>query len=192
MKNHKQQMREQCLAHRRALSKKQNEEFSNRIIQFFREHLEQCYDQPIQILCYRSIADEVDTTALFSGQGKHDYYAPVTHENGDMHWLRCDSNTTWKVGDFRVSEPADGQHWKVDETPAILLCPVVGFDTDGNRIGMGKGCFDRWLAQHKQDFDMIIGLAFECQRCPAIASEPHDIPLDAIITEQGWMRCPNT
>ncbi len=93
---------------------------------------------------------------------------------------------------LRVLEPVDGQCWQEGASPAIVLCPIVGFDLQGNRIGMGKGCFDRWLGQHKQHIDMIIGLAFDCQRCSSIESETHDIPLDAIITEQGWMTCPNT
>jgi len=188
----KQQLRQQCLSRRKALTHRQNKNFSNNILQTLHGHLDQRYKQAVQVLCYRSLAEEVDTSPLFTLPSKHQYYAPVTRKNGDMHWLSCHSDTKWQTGMLRVLEPMDGQCWQEGESPAIVLCPIVGFDLQGNRIGMGKGCFDRWLGQHKQHIDMIIGLAFDCQRCSSIESEAHDIPLDAIITEQGWMTCPNT
>ncbi|MDQ6968672.1 MAG: 5-formyltetrahydrofolate cyclo-ligase [Mariprofundaceae bacterium] len=192
MKDGKQQLRQQCLARRKALSYEQKKNFSNKILQTLHDYLHQQYEQGIQVLCYRSLAEEVDTSALFTLQRNHQYYAPVTRRNGDMHWLKCDSDTEWQAGVLRVLEPVNGQCWQEGESPAIVLCPVVGFDSQGNRIGMGKGCFDRWLAQHKQHIDRVIGLAFDCQRCSGIEPEAHDIPLDVMITEQGWMKCPNT
>jgi len=193
MKNCKQQLRQRCLSRRKALSFEQRENFSGKILQTLHDYLYQQYDnKDVQILCYRSLAEEVDTSALFTSQSKHQYYAPVTQKSGDMDWLSCDSDTEWKAGLLRVLEPVHGECWQEGATPAIVLCPIVGFDEQGNRIGMGKGCFDRWLAQHKQHIDKVIGLAFDCQRCSVIEHEAHDIPLDAIITEQGWMTCPNT
>jgi len=192
MKMNKQQLRQQCIARRKALSVAQRSSFSKKIQQSLHEYLSQQYDQPIQLLCYRSLAEEVDTEAFFFEPSKHQYYAPVTQKNGDMHWLSCHPESRWKTGPLRVLEPVDGQCWQAGESPVIVLCPVVGFDLQGNRIGMGKGCFDRWLGEHKQHIDRVIGLAFDCQRCAAIEQEKHDVALDAIITEQGWMRCPNT
>ncbi len=192
IKDNKQRLRQQCLSRRKALPFEQKKNFSDRILQTLHDYLYQQYDKDAEVLCYRSLAEEVDTSSLFVSQSKHQYYAPVTQKNGDMHWLSCDSDTEWKVGLLRILEPMNGQCWQEGTSPAIVLCPVVGFDLQGNRIGMGKGCFDRWLAQHKQHIDRVIGLAFDCQRCSVIEREAHDIPLDAIITEQGWMRCPNT
>lgn len=188
----KQQLRQQCLSRRKALSIDQKNNFSSEIAHTLHDYLSQQYDKGVQVLCYRSLAEEVDTSSLFVSQGEHQYYAPVTRKSGDMHWLSCASGTEWKVGALHILEPANGECWQVGDSPAIVLCPVVGFDLQGNRIGMGKGCFDRWLAQHKQHIDVVIGLAFDCQKCSVIEREAHDIPLDAIITEQGWMKCPNT
>jgi len=188
----KQQLRQQCLSRRKALSQTDRKTFSKKIQQTLYEYLNRQYDQSIQVLCYRSLAEEVDTRALFSEQNNHQYYAPVTRKNGDMHWLSCNSDTEWKTGLLRVLEPVSGQCWQAGESAVIVLCPIVGFDLQGNRIGMGKGCFDRWLGAHKQHIDRVIGLAFDCQQCAAIEQEKHDIALDAIITEEGWMRCPNT
>jgi len=192
IKNNKQPLRQQCLSRRKALPHVHRTIFSEKIRQTLYEYLNRQYNQSIQVLCYRSLAEEVDTSALFVKQSNHQYYAPVTRESGDMHWLSCHSDTEWRLGLLRVLEPVSGQCWQAGRSPVIVLCPIVGFDLQGNRIGMGKGCFDRWLGKHKQHVDMVIGLAFDCQRCPVIEHEAHDISLDAIITEQGWMRCPNT
>ncbi|MDQ6953929.1 MAG: 5-formyltetrahydrofolate cyclo-ligase [Mariprofundaceae bacterium] len=192
MKSNKQQLRKQCLTRRQSLSKKQQQAFSAVIFNILQRYLDQHYAQGVQILCYRSLSDEVDTTAMFQMRSNDQYYAPVTQKNTAMHWLSCDAKTVWKTGALNVLEPIGGQCWQAGTIPSIVLCPVVGFDAAGSRIGMGKGCFDRWLAQNKQYFDSVIGLAFDCQRCPEIAVEAHDVPLDAVITEEGWMKCPNT
>ncbi|PJC70988.1 MAG: 5-formyltetrahydrofolate cyclo-ligase, partial [Zetaproteobacteria bacterium CG_4_8_14_3_um_filter_59_5] len=72
-----------------------------------------------------------------------------------------------------------------------LLCPLVGFDRCGNRLGMGKGCFDRWLDGMKNHILLGVGLAFACQECPRIPAEAHDMPLDIIITEGETIACRN-
>jgi len=192
LKTSKQQLRQQCLSRRKALSSEYRKNCSERIQQTLHDYLQQQYNQDVHVLCYRSLVDEVDTSALFASQYKHQYYAPVTQNDGRMHWLSCHADTEWKLGALHVLEPISGQSWQEGDYPAIVLCPVVGFDAQGNRIGMGKGCFDRWLAQYNKHIDLVIGLAFDCQRCSEIDYETHDIALDAIITEEGWMTCPNT
>ncbi|MDX8399128.1 MAG: hypothetical protein R8K20_02640, partial [Gallionellaceae bacterium] len=91
-------MRQQCLARRKALSDEQKKKFSNKILQTLHAYLDQQYEQGIQVLCYRSLAEEVDTSALFTLQRNHQYYAPVTRKNGDMYWFSCDSDTEWRTG----------------------------------------------------------------------------------------------
>jgi len=106
-----------------------------------------------------------------------------------MHWLGVNANSHWKRGTFGIPEPQDGPDWVDDTSPAILICPLVGFDRSGNRLGMGKGCFDRWLTIHQHRITEIIGIAFACQELATIPSEPHDIPLHTIITEKEIISC---
>ena len=58
--------------------------------------------------------------------------------------------------------------------------PLVGFTSQGARLGQGGGHYDRWLADHPDT--VAIGLAWDCQLVDALPVEPHDIPLTAIIT----------
>lgn len=67
--------------------------------------------------------------------------------------------------------------------PDIVVVPIVRFDRHGDRLGRGAGCYDRWLAAH--DAAITVGVAFECQRVERLPVEPHDVPLDVIVTELG-------
>lgn len=72
--------------------------------------------------------------------------------------------------------------------PEILLMPLSAFDADGNRIGYGAGHYDRAIARlrDKGMTPRLIGVAFDCQQVEAVPAEPHDVPLDAMVTESGY------
>lgn len=69
-------------------------------------------------------------------------------------------------------------------TPQALLIPPVGFDGRGYRLGYGGGYFDRTLAQLKPQ-PLKIAVAFELSRIDTIRPQPHDIPMDFVVTEAG-------
>jgi 5,10-methenyltetrahydrofolate synthetase len=68
--------------------------------------------------------------------------------------------------------------------PEALLVPPIGFDAHGYRLGYGGGYFDRTLAAMRPQ-PLKIGIAFELSRIETIHPQPHDIPLDCIVTESG-------
>ncbi|MEQ1899747.1 MAG: 5-formyltetrahydrofolate cyclo-ligase [Devosia sp.] len=68
--------------------------------------------------------------------------------------------------------------------PDVIIMPLLGFDKLGTRLGYGGGYYDRTLARMGRK-PRLIGLAFSAQELPAIPREPHDVPLDAVVTEQG-------
>ncbi|NTF08335.1 5-formyltetrahydrofolate cyclo-ligase [Agrobacterium rubi] len=71
--------------------------------------------------------------------------------------------------------------------PDILLVPLAAFDTAGHRIGYGAGHYDRAIAKlHAKGLDTtLIGIAFDCQEVPSVPAQPHDVALDAVLTESG-------
>lgn len=88
--------------------------------------------------------------------------------------------TPMRVGTHRIPEP--------QETPAVLpdllLVPCVGFDDEGYRLGYGGGYYDRTLAAWPGTGKPVaVGVAYEACRIAALPREPHDVPLDAIVTE---------
>ncbi len=71
--------------------------------------------------------------------------------------------------------------------PEILLVPLSAFDRRGHRIGYGAGHYDRAIDRLRQKgmHPKLIGIAFDCQEVAHVPDEPHDVSLDAILTESG-------
>ena len=74
--------------------------------------------------------------------------------------------------------------------PTALLVPLLGFDAAGYRLGYGGGYYDRTLAAINPR-PLTIGVGYELGRLTTIYPQPHDIPLDAIVTEAGSVRFRN-
>lgn len=76
--------------------------------------------------------------------------------------------------------------------PDALIVPLAAFDREGSRIGYGKGHFDRaiagMLAAGRRP--LLVGLAFAAQEVEKVPFEPHDIPLDFIVTEDERIAAP--
>ena len=72
--------------------------------------------------------------------------------------------------------------------PDILLVPLSAFDDTGHRIGYGGGFYDRAIDRllRKGAKPRLIGIAFDVQKVEVVPAEPHDMPLDAILTESGY------
>ena len=68
--------------------------------------------------------------------------------------------------------------------PDIAIVPMNGFDDRGYRLGYGGGFFDRTLAT-SEPRTVSIGVSYEMLRLPTIEPQPHDIPMDFIVTEAG-------
>lgn len=78
---------------------------------------------------------------------------------------------------------------RVAVRPSVLLVPLVGFDGQGYRLGHGGGYYDRTLAAMRPR-PFTIGIGLELARLSTIHPQPHDIPMDAIVTEAGATRRP--
>jgi len=94
------------------------------------------------------------------------------------HWM---PNTQMVRGDWNIPvPPADA----VALTPDISLAPLMGWDANSFRLGYGGGYFDRTLAALAPR-PFTIGIGFQSARLATIFPQPHDIPLDVILTEAG-------
>ncbi len=187
----KQTMRQALMAKRKALSTQQKRAASDAIVRHV-QHMLDAEGTPTQLLVYKSLPDEVNTDALLR-QDKAMVFVPRMLEQVRMEWVRVQSDTVWQHQAFGVQAPVAGELWQASpDMRKILLCPLLGFDRQGNRLGMGKGYFDRWLDKHGHMLDAVVGLAFACQEVPQVPMEAHDVPLQTIITEHGVLSCPAT
>jgi 5,10-methenyltetrahydrofolate synthetase len=69
-------------------------------------------------------------------------------------------------------------------TPSLLFVACVGYAPGGYRLGYGGGFYDRMLAKLKPR-PLTVGLGFACSYLPDFEPEPHDVPLDAILNDNG-------
>lgn len=94
-------------------------------------------------------------------------------------------------GMWQLSHPTRTQV-RINELDTILV-PLVAFDAQGHRLGMGGGFYDRLLAQrtggHGIRRPRLIGVAFDQQQLDAVPHAAHDVPMDAIVTPSGYRRC---
>jgi 5-formyltetrahydrofolate cyclo-ligase len=90
-----------------------------------------------------------------------------------------------------IPEPAGAQCLSA-RALSVVFVPLLGFDAHGTRLGAGAGYYDRLFAyrRHRRSWHrpLLVGLAFRCQRLEHIEPARHDVPLDAVVTEEGVIR----
>lgn len=133
-----------------------------------------------RILMYHSLPDEVSTHEfLQKWHTKKRFFLPrVNGVNLDI--LPYD-DTRLELGAFHIEEPTGDELTPIDEIELIIV-PGVAFDRQGNRLGRGKGFYDRLLAGSRAS---KIGVAYDFQIVEEIPAEPHDVKMDIVITNNG-------
>ena len=138
---------------------------------------------------YVSRGTEVSTAPLRSlarRRGCRVYLPRITDFAARRMALLPDLGRPMRLNRYRIAEPLGGARI-TPQALAVVLMPLVGFDDAGNRLGNGAGYYDRFLAWRHgtRGAPVLVGIAYECQRCTALDAAAHDVPLDAVITEQG-------
>jgi len=151
---------------------------------------------PIQqaknIALFLSVDGELDTRPLIAKlwQRQQQVYLPVLHpfSPGNLLFLRYDENTELKNNLLRIPEPPlDIRQLLPLDKLDVLMVPLVAFDSEGQRLGMGGGFYDRTLQNWQQHDFLPVGLAHECQQVEKLPVAEWDIPLPALITpEKVW------
>ena len=131
-----------------------------------------------KVLMYHSLPDELSTHAFLRkwGPKKHFYLPRVNGVNLDI--LPYDEQRL-ELGSFHIEEPTGDACVDPSEIELIIV-PAVAYDRRGNRLGRGKGFYDRLLAEAKAT---KIGVGYEFQLLDELPAEPHDIPMDMVITQ---------
>lgn len=137
------------------------------------------------IMIFLATINEVDTTPL-ALQAWHDakrVLAPrVSWEQRRMLPVEIHSLTTdVRSGLLGVREPAEGMPVPVSDLDLVVV-PGLGFDEQGNRLGRGRGFYDRFLS-HRDFRGISCALAFEEQVVQAVPVVPTDIRVDMLVTD---------
>ena len=134
-------------------------------------------------MLYHSLPDEVDTHTIVDSllmNGKTILLPRVTGE-GTMELHRYNSPKDMEIGAYGIMEPT-GPLFTDYADIDLAIVPGVAFDHDGNRMGRGKGYYDRFLPLIPDTYK--IGVCFPFQMITSIPAEEHDIRMDEIITSQ--------
>jgi 5-formyltetrahydrofolate cyclo-ligase len=135
-----------------------------------------------KIALYSPVQNEVSTAALLQGaleQRKAVHYPRV--EGAELVFRRVLSVAELTLGAFGVKEPAAGAAVAGSELDLIVV-PGAAFDLRGQRLGYGRGFYDRCLARTAPD-NLSVGLCFELQIRDKLPAAGHDVAVDFIVTE---------
>lgn len=131
-----------------------------------------------RVLMYHSLPDELPTHAFLEKWGATKrFYLPRV--NGVNLELLPYDRFRLAHGAFHIEEP-QGDDVVAPDTIDLIVVPGVAYDRSGNRLGRGKGFYDRLL----RDLDVTtVGVAFDCQLVDGnLPVEPDDIPVNIVIT----------
>ena len=132
----------------------------------------------------RSEVDPRPIMTVLSERGRIVALSQIRHP--DLSWREWHPGDRLVHGGFGVQEPGPDA---AEVFPHVLLVPLCAFDRTGGRLGYGKGHFDRAIADLSRRHGLLtIGLAFAVQEIERVPAEPHDMPLDVIVTEAEVIR----
>ncbi|WP_269542934.1 5-formyltetrahydrofolate cyclo-ligase [Cerasicoccus fimbriatus] len=172
-------LRHLALARRSALHPEEREERDFKIMQRLLSLKD--FTSAGCVLFYVSFGSEVDTHDMMNRSfGGKTVLAPRV-DGDNLHLHELTSLDDLKPGAYGILEP-DASLPVLDPAKVdIIIVPGAAFDLRGHRIGYGKGYYDRLL----NNVDALkIGLAYDRQMVEQVPDEPHDIPVDIIITNE--------
>ena len=170
----KAQLRKLALQNRSLLSQQEIQNKSTSIV----ESLLSLLEDKKTIGIYIAMPNEVDVTALlfmYTQVG-----APKVRNTQDMDFFLIKGMQDLESGCLGILEPKTNILMQPNDFDAIVV-PLVAFDENKNRIGHGKGYYDRYLANTNA---LKIGVAFEAQKVDNFIASSNDVPLDYIVSEE--------
>jgi 5-formyltetrahydrofolate cyclo-ligase len=148
-----------------------------------------------RIALYAALPWELDAEplmALAAERGCRIYLPRIDRQRSSREMRFVPMQGPWRRNRLGILEPTGalslGARW-LD----VVFLPVVGFDRHGLRLGSGGGFYDRAFAfRHTRTVwhgPRLIGLAYAFQELERLKAAAHDVPMDAVVTEEGIIRC---
>lgn len=175
-------IRKRILAVRNQMTEKERLQKSRQIMEKFSG--QKAYHEADILLGFVGYGSEVDTLALLEQavwDGKK-VYCPVSAADGTMEFYRFTSKQELTAGYKNIPEPKrTAEVFSGNKDKVCMLMPGVAFDKMRNRIGYGKGFYDRYL--HSFMPEWLIAVCFECQITDKIPAEKQDVVPHMLLTE---------
>tara|TARA_Y100000590_G_scaffold339502_1_gene387037 strand:- start:3073 stop:3648 length:576 start_codon:yes stop_codon:yes gene_type:complete len=155
----------------------------NSIFRLIKKHFNK---KKITIAGYYPSSHEVNILRFLENASKSRFkiLLPVIKTSNQMSFKQWNFNEPLYVNKFGILEPKNSNK---EFTPDLIMVPLVAFDNNLNRIGYGKGYYDRSLRKINKIKKNVIslGIAYSFQKCRSIPVNKYDHKLDYIFTERG-------
>lgn len=185
-------LRQQLLQKRQALTPSQRDTYSHQLCQHLWHFIQHHFPTPCTISAFWPIGHEVNLCPLLyqlDEQGYQIFLPKVVTKNTPLHFYRWTSSTSMITGHFNIPEPLNSE--EITTMPDLILTPLLGFTPQGDRLGYGKGYYDRTLSQWIRQglTPYTIGVSWDEGRIETkdYQPAPHDVPLVNILTPSGWV-----
>jgi 5-formyltetrahydrofolate cyclo-ligase len=148
-----------------------------------------------RVALYASTPDELDTSALMALARKRGWtvYLPrIDHRRRGRKMKFVEFSQSQRTNRLGILEPHGSRSIEPRRLDLVFV-PLLGFDDHGVRLGMGGGYYDRAFAfrrwRRAWHAPRLIGVAYSFQQIERLTPAPHDVRLDAVVTERGLLRC---
>lgn len=132
------------------------------------------------VCVYMPTGNEIDTTEIIRYCKENGKRLAAPRVNGDtMEFYYFTDETDMEQGAYDIWEPTGTE--AVEDEESLVIMPGVAFDLSCNRIGYGKGYYDRYLSAHPHM--KKVALAYDFQIVGRIKREVHDVRPDVVVTE---------
>jgi 5-formyltetrahydrofolate cyclo-ligase len=137
------------------------------------------------VATYHPVGSEADPAQLAAAAAERGCRLALPHvvdRAAPIRFLAWEPGERLVDGPFGLRQP-DATRDEV--APDLILTPLIGFDRRLNRLGQGAGHYDRAFARYEAAWR--VGVAWSVQEVPAIPADIWDVPLNAVITEEGML-----
>jgi 5-formyltetrahydrofolate cyclo-ligase len=186
----KQELRKESLTRRSALSAQERRVKSAAVEKMIRGL--EVYRLAQTVMLYLDFRGEVETTELVLA-ALAEYkrvIIPVCNKDKTITPVEIkDLDTDLQIGTWGIREAKTDRCTPINPMEIdLVLVPGVAFDAKGNRLGYGAGYYDRFIPSLRPGIPLV-ALAYETQLVPDAKPEPHDRPMDMVVTEDRIIYC---
>ena len=173
-------LRNELKQRRSELPENKRNKMSKQIINFLHEIED--FNQAKNIFCYMSYLSEVETSPLINHFIEQDLTLAVPKIIGNTEMIAVELTHLTDIEPDKMGIMTPKSNQKVSLPFDIAITPGVGFTDKGDRLGYGRGYYDRWFVNN--EVKTKIGIAFEAQVVETLPTEETDISLDILVTEE--------
>ena len=142
------------------------------------------YKEAEVLLLYYSVGSEVSTDKILKqalNDKKRVAYPVCIDNSGYMEFYFIKTEDDLVEGMYKIKAPKQGSKKFSNENNSVCIVPALAFDIKGNRLGYGKGYYDRFLEKFK---GISVGICYDAMLADSIPADPHDKKVSYLITDK--------